>query len=99
MSNNKSEIATELSDEKCLVVQFIHERKKPVQVGFQAWLKEEIFKENADLSHLINSEVTIRWPKEDVKCAKVMNKIIKKKGIVWEDLVVRIRSVGSKYII
>ncbi|XP_029168414.1 uncharacterized protein DDB_G0288739-like [Nylanderia fulva] len=93
MSNIKSAVETKLSDEKCLVVQFINERHKPVQVGFQAWLKKE--NTESDLSHLLNSEVIIRWPvAEDIKCAKMMEKMIKKKNITWEDLVVRVRSLG-----
>jgi len=95
MSNIKCAVDTKLSDEKCLVVQFINERHKPVQVGFQAWLKKE--KTESDLSHLLNSEVIIRWPVgEDIKCARTMEKMIKKKNITWEDLVVKVRSLGSK---
>ena len=97
LSQKNMDSKSELSDDKCLVVQFINERKKPVQVGFQAWLKEEI-KENADLNNLINSEVIIQWPKrEDIKCARMMEKILKKKNVVWENLVVKVRSVGSRY--
>ncbi|XP_071580898.1 uncharacterized protein [Temnothorax nylanderi] len=94
MSSSKCTVETKLSDEKCLVVQFINERQKPVQVGFQAWLKERNTKSN--LHHLLDSEVIIRWPiKEDIKCARMMEKILKKKDIIWEDLVVRVRSVGT----
>lgn len=93
MSNSKCTVDSKLSDDKCLVVEFINERQKPVQVGFQAWLKEE---DKSDLHHLLNSEVIIRWPiKEDIKCARMMEKILKKKDIIWEDLIVRVRSVGT----
>ncbi|XP_020299224.1 uncharacterized protein LOC109863378, partial [Pseudomyrmex gracilis] len=79
-----------LDDKECILVQFKNERKKPVQVAFQAWLKN---KDNVQ----INNEVIIKWPIDvDVLCAKAMEKKQKTmKADQWQDLVVKILAIGK----
>ncbi|XP_046392276.1 uncharacterized protein LOC124160467 [Ischnura elegans] len=83
--------ATPLSDRECLLVQFVHERKKPVQVAFQAWVKDR----SLDLKKAVESEIVIRWPCEvDVVCAKLMERKLRN-CVNWQDLVVKVRAVGE----
>lgn len=84
-----------LSDHECVLVQFINERRKPVQVGFQAWLKN---KENIDFNNIVDKEVVIQWPLQtEIRCAKTMQRILKNHDR-WEDLVVKVRAIGGIYL-
>ncbi|XP_071652555.1 uncharacterized protein [Temnothorax longispinosus] len=81
-----------LNDRECVLVQFINERKTPVQVGFQAWLKD---KENMDFANIVDTEVIIRWPvKIEIRCAKTMTRVLQNHDR-WKDLVVKVRAVGE----
>ncbi|XP_046398223.1 uncharacterized protein LOC124165029 [Ischnura elegans] len=91
MSHEGEIPATPLSDRECLLVQFVHERKKPVQVAFQAWVKDR----SLDLKKAVESEIVIRWPCEvDVVCAKLMERKLRN-CVNWQDLVVKVRAVGE----
>lgn len=81
-----------LNDKECLEI--CNERKKPVQVGFQAWLQN---KEN--IANDLNKEVIIKWPiNTDILCAKSMERKLNCKGLQWRSLVVKILAIGGKYI-
>lgn len=86
-----------LNDSQCLLVQFRNERKKPIQVGFQAWLKDK----NINKEDIINKEVIIHWPLEiDIVCAKSMERKLKNRKEdqdKWQDLPVKIISFGGRY--
>lgn len=82
-----------LDDSQCLLVQFLNERKKPIQVGFQVWLKDKN----------INKEeiVIIHWPIDiDIVCAKSMERKLKNRKVdqdKWQDLPVKIIFFGGVY--
>lgn len=78
-----------LSDAKCFIAQFVNEHKKPLQVGFQAWLKNE-----ADLTS--GEKVITYWPDIDPQCAKKMEQLLKaSKPPAFRERVVLIRSYGG----
>lgn len=83
-----------LNDKECVLVQFYNERKKPVQVGFQAWLED---KEN-DINDVINKEMLIKWPLNvDIVSAKSMQRKLRNhKSEEWKFLVVKVIAVGGK---
>lgn len=89
-----------LSDSQCLLVQFRNERKKPIQIGFQAWLKDN---KNINLQEIVDKEMINHWLLEvDIVCAKSMEKKLKNRKVdqdKWQDLPVKIISFGCKYII
>lgn len=84
-----------LSDKECILVEFCNEKKKPVQVGFQAWLQD---KEN--VANNINKQVIIKWPVNvNVVCARAMErKLAKCNRLEWKSLVVTILAIGGKYL-
>lgn len=79
-----------VADEEAMLVQFVNTKKKPVQIGFKAWLLEQD-------KEFLNQEVKIYWPKIDVSPARTMLRALKNlKNEDWEILVVKILSVGGK---
>lgn len=73
---------------------FSNEKKKPIQVGFQAWL---IDKENA-INDIIDKEVLIKWPSNmDIVSAKAMErKLTKHKSEEWKYSVVKVIAAGGE---
>lgn len=98
-NNTKSWRDLKLQDAKCLFLQFNNERKKPIQIGFQAWLKDEM---QSTPETLIKKEVIIHWPLNvDIMSAKGMQKKLKNRmqdQDKWMDLPVKILAVGGTYV-
>lgn len=93
-TDNTSYKNLELHDSECLLLQFRNERKKPIQIGFQAWLKDV-----NNITDKINKEVIIHWPDEiDIMCAKAMKKKLKSRlEDKWIDIPVKILAIGGKF--
>lgn len=93
--NTKSCRDLKLQDTKCMLLQFSNERKKLVQIGFQAWLKDHM---NTEEYKLVNTEVVIHWLLVvDIMSAKPMQKKLQSRNNdKWVDLPVKVLAVGGK---
>lgn len=97
MSCQKSYRDVKLQNAKCLLLQFNNEHKKPIQIGFQAWLKYNM---DAAKQEILNKEVIIHWPLDvDITSAKRMEKKLRNRihqdKDKWTDLPVKILAVGG----
>lgn len=86
-----------LSDDECVVVEFINESNR-LSVAFTPWIKSK--KKVQDLVKSLE-EVEIWWPEgQDIVPAAKMKKLLLKKGdLIWKTHVVKIVKNGSKYVL